>query len=158
VGTTKENPLYVESPYLKINFSHNTVYNRIGDCIVVRNPIQANLDYNALKADTREVRNVYIVSFGGGGTGSLSPDTSTLSYNWTLNTSATAGKGIGDVVSTYQSVFTRTGSLWRKTKDGAADIFQNTANPSIGYLPIDPTVVTNGAGATYSTKLWRTWE
>ena len=38
------------------------------------------------------------------------------------------------------------------------DPFLGTKDTSIGYLPVNTSVVTNGAGATYSTKLWRTWE
>ena len=154
--TASDEITYVECPSLHINFSHNTVYNRRGQCINVKSPEQATLEYNALKTECSKTTGWYIIAIQA--RGALDPSTSTSRYNWGLNTEETGAFGISDMVKDSRDFFTVTGNQWKKTKDGAADIFQNTANPSIGYLPIDPTVVTNGAGATYSTKLWRTWE
>jgi len=39
-----------------------------------------------------------------------------------------------------------------------ANPFKSTASLDNLYLPVDETKVTNGAGASYATKLWKTWE
>ncbi len=33
-----------------------------------------------------------------------------------------------------------------------------SANTETGYFPVNTSVVTNGAGASYDTKLWNKWE
>lgn len=49
------------------------------------------------------------------------------------------------------------------TENIGSNLFKLTATPfttvntTIGYFPVDTSVVTNGAGATYETKLWYNW-
>lgn len=66
-------------------------------------------------------------------------------YNWSAYPSATQ---------------TNTGSKLK----AKSNILTSADNPflsedsTIGYYPINTSVVTNGAGATYETKAWRSWE
>lgn len=46
----------------------------------------------------------------------------------------------------------------KSVKSTTANHVFSTANLTTGYLPVNTTVVTNGAGATYTTKLWNQWE
>ena len=43
-------------------------------------------------------------------------------------------------------------------KSATANHVFTTVNFETGYLPVNTTVVNNGAGASYETKLWRIWE
>ena len=64
------------------------------------------------------------------------------SYNWTYFYSQTGSWGI----KASGNVFTQSTSPFSST------------NTATGYFPINDTVVTNGAGADYSTKYWTTWQ
>ena len=149
---------YLSVPSLKITLTNNTIYGYRTHIIDAKNPDRLNLEYNACEGDVTTGANALL--FQCRGIGTVSSSTSTSSYNYGVNTEETGTKAWGDVSSTYTTFFTRSGNnLSNKTFSGAKHIYgDNTPDAATGYIPIDPTVVTNGAGATYSTKLWRTWE
>ena len=62
----------------------------------------------------------------------------------------------------------RDGNMWFATNNGLNRYVNKSAfnsdpspftsvNTATGYFPVNETVVTNGAGASYTTKLWRSW-
>jgi len=83
----------------------------------------------AISEETGAVRNNYFNDRSG-------------SYGWTYFYSAGTSWGIKQGGNTFEK---------------NVSPFSST-NTATGYFPIDTSVVTNGAGASYDTKLWTTWE
>ena len=156
--TASDEKTYISVPSLKFSFTHNTIYGFRSHVLNAKDPAQVNLEYNACEGDVTTGGNALL--FYVRGIGTVSSSTSSSINNYGVNTEAEGTKAWGDIASTYTSYFTRSGNkLSNKTKDGADHIYgSGSPNPSIGYIPIDNTVVTNGAGANYTTKPWRTWE
>lgn len=65
------------------------------------------------------------------------------SYNWSWGYSALSYSGVSAGSNTFPTT--------------NATPFSST-NTTTGYFPINTSVVTNGAGASYDTKLWTNWE
>ncbi len=150
-----DNSTYLTQTSLKIRLMNNTLYNFSGNVIDVKSPAQINMEYNAIETECGTESNTVLLSLRA--EGSLNSSTSTSRYNWGRNTEASGVRGLSDMNSAWTSYFTRAANNWKKLKSGDPTIFGTSMNSTIGYFPIDQTVVTNGAGATYDTKLWRSW-
>lgn len=153
VGKTDKDATAVYDSNATIRVEHNTTYNIYhGNGVVsayAAADIQAN--YNVAEFDDSTLaKNSYYVGYS-------KPDdpkniTVTNNYVYT-NTSTTQrwkalwkGTGATATTTTKNNSFTLESSPLLST------------DLATGYFPIDKTVVTNGAGASYDTKPWNKWE
>lgn len=146
---------YISCPNVKINFSHNSVYNYTSFWVGVKNPKQINLDYNVGQSSL--TANCYMLSINESGFGALDPGTSTDTYNHLFNSNTENTFSFTDMTAAVRPYFTRKTLTQAKANSGDASPF-SSINTTTGYLPINTSVVANGSGATYTDKLWRTWE
>ena len=142
-------------PNLTIKFSHNSLYN------ITRNPyinmyyaksIEAN--YNAAYSTHATTAKSFMTVITADVEKNVGP------YNVTNN--------YGNIIpaDNYYGFRTCNTNCVVELTDESGNLFNNTACPFIsgsvdaanGYFPVDASVVTNGAGASYETKLWRIWE
>ncbi|MBO4341452.1 MAG: hypothetical protein J5835_08510 [Bacteroidales bacterium] len=142
----KDGKTIVTMPNIVIEFDGNSVYGWPSRVIGVSQPGRLSVSYNvfegALTAATyalhvndngtqRNYNSFCISNFA----------RSTSSYAWNLSSTS-------NLVSD---------SNVAGTSGSPGDPFLASKDVDEGYLPINTSVVTNGAGATYETKLWRSW-
>lgn len=88
------------------------------------------------------------------------PDPRNISYDYGQKAGAQLGETNGDSPMHWNPEdhkvklsYTNKGNKW----DSDASPFTDKADYTNLYFPVNTEVVTNGAGATYSTKLWKNW-
>lgn len=137
----------VATPNLDFTFTGNTVYNWSSRMVSVHTPNRFSFCNNLLEGSISTT--TYAIHVGANGNNKNF--NSYVANNWARSNGSMAWtlSSSGYVTSSNNT----TGK-----SDTLGDPLLGTTNTSIGYLPINTSVVTNGAGATYSTKLWRTWE
>ena len=155
VQSTTDNKKYISCPNVKVSFKNNSIYNFKSFWIGVKNPKQINLEHNV--ADAELSGNCYMVSINESGYGAMSTETCTAKYNYLRNSLSTNDYAYTDMTTTVRAYFTRASLTQAKAKNSDPSPFLSV-NTTTGYLPVNTTVVTTGAGATYTTKLWKTWE
>ena len=141
------------TPNLDLKLDHNTFYNLtnnnlglvgigsmaklnvnycVGEATLPRNsPIVMLHDKLATPVSDSNVRNNYFNDRSG-------------SFKWLYGYSALINSGVSVGANTFPD-------------QTNASPFSST-NTSTGYFPINDSVVTNGAGADYTTKYWTTWQ
>ncbi len=136
-------------PNVTIEFTYNTIYN------IYRNPY-INL-YNAKQVDVEY--NVAYSSETGNDKSFVSVtnavETNVGPYIVSNNYGYTVGKKFISNHSKCVVEITEENNTYVSNEESRIPF--SSANASIGYFPVNTTVVTNGAGASYETKLWYNW-
>lgn len=139
------------SEKLQIEVTGNTIYNIYQPNILVRAYILSNLTvsrnvgyYDASVNSKNYLTGVY-------DTANFPADKGVVTYNYLYTTAVTdtnfwSAKHTGS----YQPTSNQTGA--------DLEVPFSKMDTSNGYFPINTSVVTTGAGATYDTKLWKTFE
>lgn len=135
-----------------IKVEHNTTYNIYhGNGVVsayAAADIQAN--YNVAEFDDSTLdKNSYYVGYS-----KLDdPKNITVTNNYVCtHTGTQKWKALWKVTGSTATATTKNNSF---TLESSPLLSTDLAT---GYFPIDKSVVTNGAGASYDTKLWKNWE
>ena len=149
----KSTSKYLSCPNVTVKILGNSFYNFTGNMVNLKDPAQINYDNNVSAANLPANR--YMLSINESGYGALSSSTSTCCHNHFFDSSST-GYSYLDMGVACWDYFTRSDLVSAKSQAGASSPY-SVENTTIGYFPIDDTIVTNGAGANYSTKLWRSW-
>jgi len=142
---------YVLTPNLDVNFDHCTLYNVNNynyGIYALQNAKKINYNYNVSEAALTKASPVVMLP------AALDPKISgsTVNYNYGNNSADNAFAWSYGYSTTLNSGVTQTGNTWAK---GASPF--SSVDVTTGYFPVNTTVVTNGAGASYETKLWNTW-
>ena len=139
------------TPDLDLNLDHDTFYNLLNNNLgLVGLASMAKLNVNHCVGDATLTRNVPIVFLNAALETKVSDSTVSNNYfndrggtyKWSYGYSALSNSGVTAGANTFP--------------EGNASPFSST-DVSNGYFPVDASVVTNGAGATYSTKRWGPW-
>ncbi len=135
--------------------THNTIYNLGQNCLFsIFNVKSADVSYNIYHVNYNG--NAGLFAIQGAEAGSLSG--SHCDYNYCYSAYTTTAR---DVVHGYSSLGTAgvsmTGNVTKKTAQASDPSPFTSVDTTNGYFPVNTTVVTNGAGASYTTKLWRSW-
>lgn len=148
---------------LEITFTNNTLYNAYGSGACVIRAYQAKkatVTNNAYYLDVTKpavTSNPYML-------GIYADLEGNEGYALIDNTAYTYGEKTGNNIT---GLTWRYGTAVTYTQQGLKTLFnqsqqngmfQSTMDIQTGYFPIDKSVVTNGAGASYETKLWNKWE
>ena len=146
------NNAFFQTSGLSVTVSGNTLYNIYQPNILIRAYILSSLNvsrnvgyYDGSANAKNYLTGVYDKT-------NFPESSATVSYNYLYTT---------DVTSTNFWSVVHTGSYKgsnNDTGDAASTVPFLSTNPDTGYFPINTTVVTTGAGATYDTKLWMKFE
>ncbi|MCQ2135889.1 MAG: hypothetical protein MJY67_03135 [Bacteroidales bacterium] len=138
------------TPELELDIVGNTFYNYASNPFRMKQAKHVNISQNVFFAGLSSNAQSYTQAEA-----NEHNDTSPIEYNFGYSTNQ------GYNWSAYPSATqTNTGSKLK----AKSNILTSADNPflsedsTIGYYPINTSVVTNGAGATYETKAWRSWE
>lgn len=133
----------IDLPNVVVTLDHNTIYGMNYGFLPLKGVKSININHNVIAAPLP--RNIYILSLTENvrETSSFNNNVfaSTTTFQYYPCNGATAGRGVTNTPNTVlkeTNVFTKT----------------DFAN---GYLPVDTSVVTDGSGCDYSTKLWKNW-
>ena len=145
------NNAFFQTTRLSVTVTGNTLYNLYQPNVLIRAYVLSSLDVS---------RNVgYYVGFNAKNyltavydKTNFTVDKATVSYNYLYTTPVEDGVNFWSVV--------HTGSYKGANNSTGADLEVpfSKMDTSNGYFPINTSVVTTGAGATYDTKLWKTFE
>lgn len=134
-------------PNVEIDFNHNSIYN------IYRNPLvnlyygkSVSMTYNAIYANTTGDKRFMTISCEDS---EINVGPYIVSENFATMVTKAWGLSHSNCTVTITS---------ENNQFNSEAIPFSTINTETGYFPIDKTVVTNGAGASYDTKLWRNWE
>ena len=136
-------------------FTHNTIYNIGYNCLLsIYTPKSVDVSYNVFHINYNGNAGMFAVQ--GAEAGSLSG--SHCDYNYCYSGYSSAAKntqhGYSAIATAGISV---TGNVNNKSAFNSDPSPFTSVNTATGYFPVNETVVTNGAGASYSTKLWKNW-
>lgn len=151
---------------LEITFTNNTLYNAYGSGACVIRAYQAKkatVTNNAYYLDVTKpavVSNPYMLGiYAGleGNEGYALIDNAAYTYGTKQDSN---NKTITGLTWRYGTAvtYTQQGLIANFNTETENGMFQSTMNIETGYFPINTSVVTNGAGASYETKLWNKWE
>lgn len=133
---------------ISINFNHNTIYN------LYRNPLvnlyyakSVSMTYNAIYANyTGDKRFMTVLT--------EEPEINIGPYIVAENFATKVTKAWGPTHNNNCKV-----TVTSENNEFESELIPfSTIDTEKGYFPIDKSVVTNGAGASYETKLWNKWE
>ena len=139
------------TPDLDLNLDHDTFYNLLNNNLgLVGLASMAKLNVNYCVGDATLTRNVPIVFLNAALETKVSDSTIRNNYfndrggayKWSYGYSALSNSGVTAGANTFP--------------EGNVSPFSDT-DTSNGYFPVNTSVVTNGAGADYTSKNWRTW-
>ena len=146
------NNAFFQTSGLSVTVSGNTLYNIYQPNILIRAYILSSLNvsrnvgyYDGSANAKNYLTGVYDKT-------NFPESSATVSYNYLYTT---------EVTSTNFWSVVHTGSYKgsnNDTGDAASTVPFLSMNPATGYFPINTSVVTTGAGATYDTKLWMKFE
>ena len=144
---------YYATPNLDIKLDHCTLYNTQSNnlgVLALYNASKVNFNYCVCEAPLAGKASTIVMV-----PAVLEPKVtdSTISNNYGNNSAANDLKWAYGYSAATNSGITVSGN---KFVIGATPF--SSADTATGYFPVNTTVVTNGAGASYSTKLWKTWE
>ena len=143
---------------LDLVFTHNTVYNIGQNCLIsVYTPKSVNVSYNVYHVNYNGNAGLFAVQ--GAEDGSMSASGSRCDYNYGYSSWTAAAKNVQYGYSAVgKAGIGVTGNVNNKSAFNSDPTPFTSVDTTTGYFPVNTTVVTNGAGASYSTKLWKTWE
>ena len=142
---------YWYTPDLDLDLDHDTFYNlRNNNLGLVGLASMARLNVNHCVGDATLARNVPIVFLHAALETKVSDSTIRNNYfndrggtyKWSYGYSALSNSGVTAGANTFP--------------EGNVSPFSDT-DTSNGYFPVNTSVVTNGAGADYTSKYWRSW-
>lgn len=151
VGGKNTNIAYDSNATIKVE--HNTTYNIYhGNGVVsayAAADIQAN--YNVAEFDDSTLaKNSYYVGYSKPD----DPKNITVTNNYVYTNTGTT--------QIWKALWKNTGATATSTTKNNSFVLETSpllsTDLATGYFPINTSVVTNGAGAAYDTKLWNTWE
>lgn len=136
---------YANIPNATITFSGNSLYR------VFRNPF---INPYAAKSIIAQKNAVYTVNTDSRFIG-ITGETGDGPYDVSGNYAVVTGQGIFNTGGKLTSDM-----ITKSDNSFGGDLASPFAsvNTETGYFPIDESIVTNGAGASYETKLWNKWE
>ena len=142
---------YLQTPNADFNFDHVTFYNIESNnygVLGLYNMAKVNVNYCAGEAALTKASPLVIIP------AALSPtiSDSKVSGNYFNSTNDSFTWAYGYSALTNSGVSVSANNFMKGTSPFTS------VNTTTGYFPVNTTVVTNGAGASYSTKLWKTWE
>jgi len=143
---------YLKTPNLDVNFDHCTLYNVNNNNYGIFALYNAKkINYNYCVSEAALSNNSPIVMLPA----AIDPKItdSTVVGNYGNNTASNTKAWAYGYSTTLNSGVSQSGNTW---KIGVTPLTK--ADTATGYFPVNTTVVTNGAGASYATKLWKTWE
>ena len=142
---------YWYTPNLDLNLDHDTFYNLLNNNLgLVGLASMAKLNVNYCVGDATLTKNVPIVFLHAALETKVSDSTIRNNYfnnrgetyKWSYGYSALSNSGVTAGANTFP--------------EGNVSPFSDT-DTSNGYFPVNTTVVTNGAGADYTSKYWKSW-
>ncbi len=152
------------TPHLRISVKNNSLYNiwQPNGLVRVWNLTSVYVGYNAGYYDNQYIyntsnamKNTYLFIDFAKTCQSITVEHNFLTGNNSLDNNSNGWKNKNH---SNGSTFTDTTSEIYN-KDVKNEFFPYSQfNATTGYFPINTSLVTNGVGATYDTKLWNTWE
>ena len=141
---------------MDVVFTHNTLYNLGQRCLIsIYKPKSVNVSYNVYHVNYTEESALFAIQ--GADDGSYSGSHCDYNYCYSAYSSAAQNclHGYSAISKAGISVVDNINNMSAFNSDPSPFTSVDTAT---GYFPVNEAVVTNGAGASYSTKLWKTWE
>lgn len=147
---------YISTPDLEFKFCQNTVYNDAAIACLLNDPKSLQCNGNVFESDfsiatAGTIRMFWTTTHPEGYTGQINNNY----LNYFRKRSGTNGKNNVSILSNTDATSTPTGNNIVRHETGLSgnSVFESV-DLSKGYLPVDRNVVTNGAGADYTTKYW----
>lgn len=146
---------FYATPNLDLNLDHCTLYNIQNNNLgiySIYNAAKINFNYCVCEAALTAAKTSTVVIVPG----VLDPKVtdSSISNNYCNNSDGESSlKWAYGYSAALNSGITQSGN---KMVIGATPF--TSTDTATGYFPVNTTVVTNGAGASYETKLWKSWE
>jgi hypothetical protein len=142
---------------LDLIFTHNTVYNIGQNCLLsVYTPKSVNVSYNIYHVNYNGNAGLFAVQ--GAADGSMSASGSRCDYNYGYSSWTAAAINVQYGYSAVgKAGIGVTGNVNNKSAFNSDPTPFTSVDTATGYFPVNTSVVTNGAGASYDTKLWKNW-
>lgn len=145
---------YFGTPNLNINFDHCTFYNfDVNAYGIICFGQAASVNFNHCVVSSPLAKASLIINLPA----ALSPTVTGSSIGGNYFYSSTANAWV-ESTSTNKFLTDSGITVSGNTLKASDTPIASTANVTNLYIPVDPEKVTNGAGASYSTKTWKTWE